>query len=100
MCRARRRRRSRTEIVFVIPGWSEGPDPESRDSGFARRRAPRNDAANFREPRLLTAGIFLAVFLRSAGDRVSIAHLTEVSNHRDGSGHSSRLPRFAAAPEE
>jgi hypothetical protein len=19
---------------FVIPGWSEGPDPESRDSGF------------------------------------------------------------------
>ena len=26
----------------VIPGWSEGPDPESRDSGFALR-APRND---------------------------------------------------------
>jgi hypothetical protein len=27
---------------FVIPGWSAGPDPESRDSGFALR-APRND---------------------------------------------------------
>jgi tRNA dimethylallyltransferase len=26
----------------VIPGWSEGPDPESRNSGFALR-APRND---------------------------------------------------------
>jgi tRNA dimethylallyltransferase len=26
----------------VIPGWSEGPDPESRDSGFTLR-APRND---------------------------------------------------------
>jgi hypothetical protein len=24
----------------VIPGWSEGPDPESRDSGFALARAP------------------------------------------------------------
>jgi len=20
--------------MLVIPGWSEGPDPESRDSGF------------------------------------------------------------------
>src|SRR6202022_661572 len=29
-------------LRFVIPGWSEGPDPESRDSGFALR-APRND---------------------------------------------------------
>src|SRR5260370_22916833 len=29
-------------VAFVIPGWSEGPDPESRDSGFALR-APRND---------------------------------------------------------
>jgi hypothetical protein len=24
----------------VIPGWSEGPDPESRDSGFALTCAP------------------------------------------------------------
>ena len=39
------RRRPRLEalnVSFVIPGWSEGPDPESRDSGFALR-APRND---------------------------------------------------------
>jgi tRNA dimethylallyltransferase len=28
-------------LESVIPGWSEGPDPESRDSGFARfTRAP------------------------------------------------------------
>jgi tRNA dimethylallyltransferase len=28
-------------LSAVIPGWSEGPDPESRDSGFARfTRAP------------------------------------------------------------
>jgi hypothetical protein len=30
--------------LFVIPGWSEGPDPESRDSGFVSLRyTPRND---------------------------------------------------------
>src|ERR1700686_2076423 len=28
--------------LLVIPGWSAGPDPESRDSGFALR-APRNE---------------------------------------------------------
>jgi len=22
-------------VIFVIPGWSQGPGPESRDSGFA-----------------------------------------------------------------
>src|SRR6202051_4645099 len=38
----------------VIPGWSEGPDPESRDSGFALR-APRNDVStsNARRSRTL-----------------------------------------------
>src|SRR5436305_4802079 len=30
------------DLTLVIPGWSEGPDPESRDSGFALC-APRND---------------------------------------------------------
>ena len=25
---------------FVIPGWSEGPDPESRDSGFDALHRP------------------------------------------------------------
>jgi tRNA dimethylallyltransferase len=33
---------ARAWLSRVIPGWSEGPDPESRDSGFALR-APRND---------------------------------------------------------
>src|SRR5664279_6661388 len=27
-------------IPAVIPGWSEGPDPESRDSGFIAARCP------------------------------------------------------------
>src|ERR1700736_5451164 len=27
-------------LDFVIPGWSEGPDPESRDSGFASSTRP------------------------------------------------------------
>jgi tRNA dimethylallyltransferase len=32
---------AREWLTTVIPGWSEGPDPESRDSGFARfTRAP------------------------------------------------------------
>src|SRR6266849_5569925 len=29
-----------TSFDFVIPGWSEGPDPESRDSGFASSMRP------------------------------------------------------------
>src|ERR1700736_5104773 len=33
-------------LSVVIPGWSEAPDPESRDSGFALR-APRNDGFIF-----------------------------------------------------
>jgi len=30
-------------LTAVIPGWSEGPDPESRDSGSAPSGASRND---------------------------------------------------------
>jgi hypothetical protein len=29
--------------MIVIPGWSEGPDPESRDSGFDAGASLRND---------------------------------------------------------
>jgi len=28
------------EVTFVIPGLSEGPDPESRDSGFDAAHRP------------------------------------------------------------
>jgi hypothetical protein len=28
------------KMGFVIPGWSEGPDPESRDSGFDASHRP------------------------------------------------------------
>src|SRR5438552_6039005 len=31
---------SLTTLNAVIPGWSEGPDPESRDSGFVASRHP------------------------------------------------------------
>jgi hypothetical protein len=34
---------TRFTFTFVIPGWSEGPDPESRDSGFVAAATPRND---------------------------------------------------------
>jgi len=27
-------------LRLVIPGWSGGPDPESRDSGFVASRRP------------------------------------------------------------
>ena len=30
----------RHKFNVVIPGWSEGPDPESRDSGFASSMRP------------------------------------------------------------
>src|SRR5437879_11528679 len=33
--------------LVVIPGWSEGPDPESRDSGFTLC-VPRNDELSVR----------------------------------------------------
>src|SRR6202007_826706 len=33
-------RLSSGELRHVIPGWSEGPDPESRDSGFASSMRP------------------------------------------------------------
>src|SRR6266513_4275122 len=35
-------RTTRVPFGLVIPGWSEGPDPESCDSGFVLR-SPRND---------------------------------------------------------
>ena len=34
----------------VIPGWSEGPDPESRDSGLDASHRPRNDAREINSP--------------------------------------------------
>src|SRR5450631_3289498 len=39
----------------VSPGWSEGPDPESRDSGFTLR-APRNDVSFDRSDVTFTTG--------------------------------------------
>src|SRR3954449_7167674 len=43
--RSRMGERFAKPIAFatLIPGWSEGPDPESRDSGFVLRTR-RNDA--------------------------------------------------------
>jgi hypothetical protein len=35
---------SKDHVTGFGPGWSEGPDPESRDSGLALR-APRNDGS-------------------------------------------------------
>ncbi len=44
-----------TRNPVVIPGWSEGPDPESRDSGFVLR-TPRNDVSILSEDaRIITA---------------------------------------------
>src|SRR5665213_4512557 len=39
---AARSRENAGQLNAVIPGWSEGPDPESRDSGLTLR-VPRND---------------------------------------------------------
>src|SRR4051812_12310529 len=43
----------RSKPSFVIPGWSEGPDPESRDSGFDASHRPGMTA----EPSLTRLGI-------------------------------------------
>jgi len=37
---ARTRWLAMTMERVVIPGWSEGPDPESRDSGFGASHRP------------------------------------------------------------
>jgi len=34
-------------VVSVIPGWSEGPDPESRDSGFDASHRPGMTVLDF-----------------------------------------------------
>ncbi len=47
-------------LDFVIPGWSEGPDPESRDSGFASSTRPGMTALDGRSrklPHLLAAAV-------------------------------------------
>src|SRR5260370_18016252 len=38
---------------FVIPGWSEGPDPESRDSGFDASHRPGMTATPSPPPHLI-----------------------------------------------
>jgi hypothetical protein len=38
--------------------------------------------------------------LRGGQNRGSMGHLTEMGNHRVGSGNSSRLPRYAAAADQ
>src|SRR5438132_12922499 len=45
----------RCEETGVIPGWSEGPDPESRDSGFASRPGTTATLRHCHLPRLLRA---------------------------------------------
>jgi hypothetical protein len=62
-------------MLAVIPGWSEGPDPESRDSGF--------DASH--RPGMTN----VTVIARSAATKQSI-----LSSRRDG------LLRFARNDEK
>ena len=50
-------------LESVIPGWSEGPDPESRDSGFASSTRPGMTSLMFAFSRLRGAA---AVVSRSA----------------------------------
>jgi hypothetical protein len=97
------------DSTFVIPGWSEGPDPESRDSGLALR-APRNDvstSAHFAShPRLSTIGrvallLLLAHFLlpgvvaavEAAGDGAEHTMMTGVV-----AGDAADRRAFQAAP--
>src|ERR1700760_1026174 len=80
------KRRSACRYQIVIPGWSEGPDPESRDSGFALR-APRNDGESspFHE-RLLDhkmARLVAAAFEEAAG----FEHLAQFFEHAGAAAH-------------
>src|SRR4051812_5973185 len=76
------------------------------DGGHASGRACARPLAlptlrsqpEFRGPRLLKAGKVLAASLCSPGDRGSITHLTEVGNHRVGSGRSRDCPDLQRHP--
>jgi hypothetical protein len=43
----RQLRAERSNLSFVIPGWSEGPGPEYRDSGFDASHRPGMTASGF-----------------------------------------------------
>ena len=62
--------------------------------------APRSPRRRFRTEvlRLLTAGISLAVLFAAGMIAVQLDILTEVGNHRDGSGHSSRHAPICSGP--
>src|SRR6185503_12932927 len=47
--------RAAIQVVIVIPGWSEGPDPESRDSGCDAAHRPGMTQEDRRQMTKLTA---------------------------------------------
>jgi len=71
---APRRENDVAHLSAVIPGWSEGPDPESRDSGF--------DAT---EPRQGPLPLRLDPFRRASPQRVAVFG-SEEAHMADGAG--------------
>ncbi len=64
--------------AFVIPGWSEGPDPESRDSGFASSTRPGMTGKEHHPPALIFSAAFGAKYVRipSAPARLKASRLS------------------------
>src|ERR1700741_107315 len=65
----------------VIPGWSEGPDPESRDSGFGAAHRPGMTLGGEDAHRRLRAAV-----CRRAGRRICLWP-GRLRHGADGAGH-------------
>jgi hypothetical protein len=66
---------------FVIPGWSEGPDPESRDSGFASSTRPGMTRAGAYPSALIFSAAFGAKYVKipSAPARLKASRLSIIA---------------------
>src|SRR5207248_7870707 len=69
----------------VIPGWSEGPDPESRDSGFASSTRPGMTSHK------LTSRIPFPIPRSGLKEFAYIVHITTSHRRQETSLGSDRL---------
>src|ERR1700733_16064862 len=83
-------------LMIVIPGWSEGPDPESRDSGFDASRRPGMTFSGQAAPLIYVSR---RPIMRSAAALASAREeVAQVRYSRSGDSADSRRPNhdFAA----
>src|SRR5438552_8535693 len=86
-------------LTTVIPGWSEGPDPESRDSGFDAMRRPGmtiiETPLTGTPPMALVLNEEQSMLRDSArgliSDKAPVSHLRQLRDAKDATGFSRDL---------